>query len=258
MDEIRLRPIHFIAIFVFISLVGSTFSNAQVGLQTPVLNLYPQPDSSKVGFPQPVLPLRNWQDYSDQYFELKHELNQIDINQYISLSNIVPGDPFKLDMRGSSYYVPRMVRDELNFIMNRPRESAFVPILPVAFLTLQLASKYLLVQKKTVISIEDVENSKEGYPILKELWRRSPQTLSELYKIKDLSKNYTMLELKRLVTILIDNKLIKRKLIEKSETQYFYALDEFQYNQLVRRGKFEEYIPSKKIDNPDAELNIEK
>ena len=74
-------------------------------------------------------------------------------------------------------------------------------------------------------------------PVLKELWRKNPQTLSQLYQHKMLNDKYTMLELKRLIGILIDNKLVKRKLIENGETQYFYAIGKDQYFQIIEQEK---------------------
>jgi hypothetical protein len=65
-----------------------------------------------------------------------------------------------------------------------------------------------------------------------------------------------MLELQRLVDILIENKLVKRKLIEKSETQYFYALDEIRYDQFVERFKIEQSSPSDSIQSPSVEWKI--
>jgi predicted transcriptional regulator len=241
MNENCFRSIYLIATIAFIGIIESTNSFAQLGLQTPVYDINASSDSSRVNFPKPLLPLRNWQDPSDQYFKIKHEGNKLDIYQYIS-PNAFQTDPFKLDMRGSSYYVPRTVRDELNLIMNRPKDTAFVPILPVAFLALQLASQYLLVQQKTEITPQDVMNAQEGFPILEELWKKNPQTLSELYKTTALEDNFTMLELQKLIGILVDNKLVKRKLIEESETQYFYALEKMQYDHLLERGKVEKNI----------------
>jgi len=225
-------------IFLLICLlVFANNSSAQPGLKIPVYNSGQKSDSTSVNFPKPVLPLRNWFDPTDKYFELKPETNNLDINQYISPSNIIPRDPLKLDVRGSSYYVPSMVRDELNQIMNRPRDNAFVPILAAAYLALQLSAKYLLIEKKTAITWQDVENSRVGRPILEELWQESPQTISKLYKREKLKSNYTMMELQRLTEILIDNKLVKRKLIENSETQYFYALAKNQYLYLIEQGE---------------------
>jgi hypothetical protein len=257
MSENRSRSIYLISAIAFFGIIVSNNSFAQLGLKTPVYDIQAASDSSRVNFPKPLLPLRDWQDPSDHYFKLKHMGNKLDIYQYIS-PNAFSADPFKMDMRGSSYYVPQTVRDELNLIMNRPKDSAFIPILPAAFLALQLASKYLLVRKKTEITPQDVMSAQEGYPILEELWKRNPQTLSELYKTTKLRDNYTMLELQRLVGILVDNKLVKRKLIEGGETQYFYSLEKIQYDQLAERGKVEKNISPATSTSTSIELNPTK
>lgn len=242
-------------LLLFLVNISAGICLAQIGLQYPTYILKTGIDSSSVTFPKPILPLRNWFDHTDQYINLKHETDKLDINQYISRSNIVPENPFQLDVRSSSYYVPRMVRDELNLMMNRPRESGFVPILPAAFLALQLAGKYLLIQKKTEISTEDIERGKVGFPILSELWKENPQTASQLYKKGQISENFTMVELQRLINILIDNKLIKRKLIENGETQYFYALEKKQYFQLIERVNTKKLKSD--INRPSIEINHE-
>jgi hypothetical protein len=229
--------------------------SAQIGLKTPVINLRSGYDSLAVSFPMPVLPLRDWQESTNQYFYLKAEVDKIDISHYISPENIIPSDPFKTDRRGSSYYVPRMVRDELNLIMNRPKDHAFVPILPVAFLAVQLASQYLIIQQKTEITYKDIAEAEEAYPILEELWEKNPQTLSELYKKGTLQDNYTMIELQRLMDLLVVNKLVKRKLIENSETQYFYSLDKIRYDFLVEKEKSENIRESNQSQSPSVEIN---
>jgi hypothetical protein len=240
MDRFSTQSIHIIGVLIIIDLITPTFSSAQIGIQPPVYDVNSYSDSIRFSFPKPILPLRNWQDPIEQYFEIMHDDNKLDINHYIS-PNFIPKDPFKLDTRSSSYYVPRMVRDELNLIMNRPRDNAFLPILPVAFLAIQLASQYLIVQQKTEITVTDVKNAEEGYPILEELWKKNPQTLSELYQSDSLQDKYSMLELQRLMGILVDNKLVKRKLVEKSETQFFYALEKMRYDQLAEQVKIEKY-----------------
>lgn len=226
-------------IILLIIIINTPDSAAQIGLQAPDHSPRMSPDSSNVFYGKPILPLRNWNDRSDQFLQLKQGSDDIDISVYIS-PNILPRDPFKIDLRGTSNYVPRMVRDELNLIMNRPKDNAFVPVLPAAYLALQLASKYLLVRKKTEITYLDIERGKEGIPLLEELWKQSPQTLTELYNKQLLRDKYTMVELQKLVEILIENKLVKRKLIENAETKYFFALDKFQYDQLVERGRTEQ------------------
>jgi hypothetical protein len=86
-------------------------------------------------------------------------------NRYYS-SAIMPEDPFKLDYRSSSYYIPRIVKDELNLIMNRPKDSAFMPITGITFIAAQLASKYIFIQVIIKIISENILNTLDDYGIL--------------------------------------------------------------------------------------------
>lgn len=211
----------------------------QIGMRTPIPYSDPnRSDSVQIIFPKPVIPIRDWHDMSDQIIKIENETKIPSINRIIS-PNLMSVDPLKIDTRAGSYYVPRMVRDELNLIMNRPRDSAFMPILPVAYLALQLASKYLIIRQKTEITAEDINNASEALPILRELWLENPLTLTALYKRKEINTNYSMLELERLVALLSDNKLVKPKQVENSETLYFPAIDQSKYDYILERAKTE-------------------
>jgi hypothetical protein len=63
--------------------------------------------------------------------------------------------------------------------------------------------------------------------------------------------------LQRLINILADNKLIKRKLIENNETKYFYALDKVRYEQLIEKGRAQEYESTQGRKPPPVELRPE-
>ncbi len=208
---------------------------SQIGLQTPILYYdLNRSDSLQVIFPTPVAPLRDWDDTSDQFIQLENETEGLRIDHIIS-PNLKPDNPFGIDTRSSSHYVPRMVRDELNLIMNRPRENAFVPILPVAYLALQLAGKYLIIKQKTEITADDIENAREALPILRELWLESPLTLPDIYKKQGIYTNYTMVELKRLIDLLSENKLVRPKQVENGETIYFRAIDQLHYDHILEK-----------------------
>jgi hypothetical protein len=121
--------------------------------------------------------------------------------------------------------------------MDRPRDSAFLPILPVAFIALQMAGKYLLIRHKTEITIENILNAEEALPVLQMLWITSPQTLTELYEKQPIRDKHTMRDLERLVNILIDNNLVRTRVIENAQTKYFAAIQEPVYQDLKRRGE---------------------
>ena len=131
-------------------------------------------------------------------------------------------NPFQLDMRSSSYYVPRQVRDELNLIMNRPRESAFVPVLGVAFLAFQLAQKYLFIQAKTTITSQDLLAADNNLNILNSLWELSPQSMLEIYDNLP-GLNPTIPHLEHQLEQLQDSKLIRTRETDKNKL-YFPAI----------------------------------
>jgi hypothetical protein len=213
----------------------SSYTYGQIGVKLPLHFPGPQrADSLGVAFPSPLLPLRDWKNLSDQYLEVKNDDKIPDVYHYIS-PDYMPKNPFEIDLRQTSNYVPREVRDELNLMMNRPKDSAFLPILPVAFIALQLASQYLIIQSKTAITAENIRNSQAGLPVLKQLWRQNPQTLSELYKCADISPHFTMTELQKILDLLIDNKLVRTRIIENAEMKYFYAIDEASYQNILSR-----------------------
>jgi predicted transcriptional regulator len=235
------------AIIIFINF---SIASAQIGLKIPHYRIEKEgTESTGLQFSKPILPLRNWEDLSDTYIDLNNDAKILNIYNFIS-PNFMPKNPFALDLRQSSSYIPRQVRDELNLIMNRPRDSAFLPILPVAFIALQLAGQYLLVQLKTEISAIDIKKSRTALPVLRELWSKSPQTLTELYDVAKIRDNYTMHELEKMVEILVDNKLVKRREIENASTKYFAAIDEKKYQEILRREE------AKKLESPDIKTPL--
>jgi len=226
-----------IKVFLVLIILPVTQVFAQPGLQMPKKPpLSFNADSLHINFPAPVLPLPDLQTIDYRDLELAHQNSQLNVYQYIS-RDIFPTNPFEVDLRYSSNYVPRMVRDELNQIMDRPRDNAFIPILPVAFIALQLASQYLLIRHKTEITVENIINAEEAMPVLKMLWLKSPQTLSELYEKQSISDQHTMRDLGRLIDLLIDNNLVRTRVIENAETKYFSACNETTYRELKKRGE---------------------
>ena len=108
------KPLFYLIVF-FLALLNIK-AVAQIGL-TPELFKYS--DSTKAKNDVKWQNLNNWHNYSQTELSLKYYNNRSFDNNRYHPSNVMPKDPFKLDYRSSSYYVPRMVRDELNLIMNR-------------------------------------------------------------------------------------------------------------------------------------------
>lgn len=224
-------------LFILSGILTNCFG--QIGLKTPQpIISYSMSDSIDFGFPKPVLPLRDWHDQSYQYMELNFDKHSLNILQFIS-PGFIPDNPFLIDTRGSSLYVPRRVRDELNLIMNRPKDTAFVPILPVAYLVLQMASQYLLIQNKTEIRIEDINASREAIPLLKALWIKSPQTLTELFQDQEIADSFTFRKTEIYIDMLADNKLVRPKKIGQNKMIYYPAINEDTYNMIIENAKQE-------------------
>lgn len=189
-------------------------------------------DSVYIQLRPKILPLRDWHKFEMQ--KLQMEYTKIELEQLNLISpNILPKQPWQLDIRGSSYYVPRMVRDKLNLIMNRPSETAFVPVLTVAFIALQMANQYLLVRKKTQIDTDNLLTAASDLVLLQELWKNSPQTMSQLYQKELYQEPITMVELQKILETLLDNKVIRMKTIPNAETQYFPALTKKHMSDLI-------------------------
>jgi len=223
-------------LYFLVALIIVLFNNvilAQVGLAH---KMFEYSDSTKAKNTVKWQNLIDWHNYNQTELSLKYyNKNSIFENNRYHPSNVMPKDPFKLDYRSGSYYVPRMVKDELNLMMNRPKDNSFVPILGVAFIAAQLASKYIFVQDKLKISANNVINSIDDYEILKFLWIKNPQTSSHLYEKSVLHEKYTMNELNIKINNLIDNKLVKQKNLEDQELQFFPAIKKSEYKQLLQQ-----------------------
>jgi hypothetical protein len=59
-----------------------------------------------------------------------------------------------------------------------------------------------------------------------------------------------MHELEKMVEILVDNKLVKRREIENASTKYFAAIDEKKYQEILRREE------AKKLESPDIKTPL--
>ncbi len=182
-----------------------------------------------------ILPLRDWKKFSFQKLNVGYPDTKLSMKDFYS-PPVISDNPFFIDMRENSFYTPRFVTDELNLIMNRPRDNAFVPILGVAYLAWQLAQKHLLISEKTAITPLDILQVPEGLPVLGLLWDHSPQKTEELYKDSTLSTNYTMMTLEDLLSKMGDNKLVRQKTIDNDQTVYYPALNRDNYADLLERG----------------------
>ena len=223
---------HCITFLIFLSIFGRAVG-AQIGLKSGLMQYS---DSTKVKNSIKWNDLNNWEKFDQTELSLKYyKSDQTFQNNRYFPSNVMPKNYYEIDYRSSSYYVPRMVKDELNLIMNRPKDNSFVPILGVAFLAAQLASKYVFVQEKLKISKENILNTLDEQNILYALWNKYPQTASQLYENSEINIMTQMKELKLKINKLIDNKLIKQKNLEDKEVQLFPAVFQTEYKQILQQ-----------------------
>jgi predicted transcriptional regulator len=182
-----------------------------------------------------VLPLRNWSKFTYDDLHLNYPELKPDLRNFYR-QPVIPDNPFLVDLRGNPFYTPRFVTDELNMIMNRPKDTAFIPVLGVAFLALQLAQQHLLISAKTEITPRDILQVPDGLVILRLLWEKSPRTAPELYKDSTLTEQCTMKTLEEILSRMADNKLVRQKMVENSPVDYFAALSRQNYIDLLDRG----------------------
>ena len=152
--------------------------------------------------------------------ELKYPLNSYQTFLNRSIADLT-ANPFTIELRESSYYVPVRVRDELNLIMNRPRDSAFFPVLGVAWIAYQLGSKYLEIQRKNIIDHDELIKASQALPLLYLLWQQYPQTAGQLYHRREVQQVMTFKQLQQELNLLQQNNLIKSRFYSPDSVQYF-------------------------------------
>ncbi len=237
MCEIDKRISKWLIINIFILSFFLISINITFGQTTTISFIQQLPDSTSIKNTSKWLNLKNWNRYQQGSLKLEYSNPNYKFDRRMyDPARVMPRDPFKIDLRSGSYYVPRMVRDELAHIMNRPKDSAFVPVLGAAFLAAKLAAQYLIIKDKITITVENILNSSDNKELLKILWLDNPKTLSQLFKDHSIRKKYSMYILENKINILVDNKLVKQKLIENDETLYFPAITNQKYIEIVEEG----------------------
>ena len=175
-------------------------------------------------------------------------------NNYHYTPDHLTSNPFGMDTRSSSFYTPRFVRDELNVMMSRPKDHAFVPVLGVAFIAAQMIGKYLLVERELQIKPDNILKCHKQMPILEELWQNNPQTCNQLYKIEYFNHGYTFRDLENNINVLVDEKLVKVKRLENDELQYFPAIDKPKLQATLKEGRKDSLKTSVYISQIDSLL----
>ena len=162
--------------------------------------------------------------YSNEInFEISAPLPEHQRANYYDPKSVMPANPFYLDYRGGSYYVPRQVNNRIAQMMNRPSPDSFVPVFAIAMLAAKVALHYVNIEHKIRIEASDYLVQEKSFPLLQALWVRSPQTAFELYELNEVNENRTFVQTESELQVLVDQKLIKSKTQEEAPTLYFVA-----------------------------------
>ena len=202
--------------------------------------------------PKYLLP-QSRSDIQYQNFNVYYN-RQVPKNRYNYTPDHLHQNPFGPDIRYSSFYTTRLVSDELNTMMHRPKDNAFVPVLGVAYIAMQMVSKYLLVKSELRIKPENILNCDSQLPIIEALWSDSPQTCKELYQLEHFNQKYTYKELESDINILVDQNLVKVKRLENEEIQYFPALDRSALHTTLETGRKDSLFTISQINQIDSLL----
>jgi len=143
--------------------------------------------------------------------------------KYYDKEKVIPKKFWELDYREHSYYTPRMVSDRMDQIMNRPPSDSFVPLPTVALIAASLALQHLEIRSKIQIDISAYLSAEGSWPIFLLLWDKAPQTARQLFGHEPINRERTFIALQEELNGLVQNKLIKIKIMEKGEDQYFPA-----------------------------------
>ncbi|MEJ2544066.1 MAG: hypothetical protein P8Y99_08355 [Calditrichaceae bacterium] len=145
--------------------------------------------------------------------------------KFYNPKNVMPKNFWEMDYRGTSYYTPRIVSDRIAQMMHRPSPDSFLPLPTMAVLAASMALKYADIQFKIEIKATDYMIDENLETILFSLLKKSPQTAKEIYQFGEINQSRTMEMLENDLQILIDKKIIKRKIMETEPDKYYAAQD---------------------------------
>ncbi len=145
--------------------------------------------------------------------------------KYYDPANVMPKKFWEMDYRGTSYYTPRIVSDRLAQMMDRLPPDSFMPLPAVAFLAARMALKYADIQFKIEIKAMDYLIDEDLEYILISLLQNSPQTAKDIYQSEEINTSRTIEVLEKDLQILIDKKIVKKKIMETEPDKYYAAQD---------------------------------
>ncbi len=132
----------------------------------------------------------------------------------------LPDNPLEIDPRGSSYYTPREVQDQLDMAMNRPRSESYVPVFALAAFAARLVEKQLNIRKLLERKAEDYLISESGWQLLMALWRKAPMDVKEIYRIHH---SYSAGALEKELLFLNEKGLLKTRKTENGVILFYPA-----------------------------------
>lgn len=184
-------------------------------------------DSVKSFIWQPkILPELNQFDPHNVSQMLQHVVsNSKKSIKYYDPKNVMPKNFWEMDYRSTSYYTPRIVSDRIAQMMDRLPPDRFIPLPTVAFLAASIALKYADIQFKIEIKARDYLIDEDLQCILISLLQNSPQTADDIYQSEEINKSRTMEILEKDLQILIDKKIVKKKVMETEPDKYYAAQD---------------------------------
>lgn len=154
--------------------------------------------------------------------------------KYYDREKVIPKKFWELDYREHSYYTPRMVSDRMDQIMNRPPSDSFVPLPTVALIAASLALQQLEIRSKIQIDEGAYLLVESSWPVLFSLWNKAPQTARQLFEQESINQGRTFVTLQEHLNDLLQKKLIKIKIMEQGEDQYFPAQPRAEVQNLLR------------------------
>ncbi len=157
---------------------------------------------------RPMLPLSTF-DPKDITINLYHQHRQKSPSTF-NFNYKIPDDPFKIDYREGSYYIPESVHREIELGKGRDPGTIPIPYMQAALLAYQVLDKFIITplteQEKN--NLDHLLQAETRLPILQALWTKGSRSLAELYSLKQVRAKHSVLELKRELAAMIEADLL--------------------------------------------------
>lgn len=134
----------------------------------------------------------------------------------------MPDNPFEVDTRGSSYYVPREIHRQIELGKGRDPDTVPIPYMYAAYLAFRALDAYVLtpLSQGEKQQVEDYLNAEKDFTLLRALWNSGGKSMADLYKMKEIHKSRSAMELKQALARLVINDLLAIRISGSSEIYY--------------------------------------